>query len=200
MNNPVLDQLARRISLNFPNDIWPLKTFWRSSLFTGVLSRLLSEQLILNVRQSERLFVVGLLHEIGHLVLYAKFPEEARLIIQTAEDNDLRIHLAEQQVLGCHYGQIGAILMGQWGLSNEFQLITRYQPTPGEASDLPIETAILHIAHGFAHRQFGDGDNSLDELIDPVVWEITRISPQQVEESVDTARTISADMERVLLR
>lgn len=186
--------------LSFPNDIWPLKTFWRSSLFTGVLSRLLSEQLNLNVRQSERLFVIGLLHEIGHLVLYAKFPEQAHLTIQTAEENNLPAHLAEQQVLGRHYGQIGAMLMEQWEFPTEFQLITRYQPTPGEASDLPIETAILHIAHGFAHRQFGNGDNSLDDLIDPVVWEITQISPQQVEENLDAAGSIGADMESVLLR
>ena len=186
--------------LSFPNDIWPLKTFWRSSLFTGVLSRLLSEQLNLNVRQSERLFVIGLLHEIGHLVLYAKFPEQAHLTIQTAEENNLPAHLAEQQVLGRHYGQIGAMLMEQWEFPTEFQLITRYQPTPGEASDLPIETAILHIAHGFAHRQFGNGDNSLDDLIDPVVWEITQISPQQVEENLDAAGSIGADMESILLR
>ena len=187
-------------ALSFPNDIWPLKTFWRSSLFTGVLSRLLSEQLNLNVKQSERLFVIGLLHEIGHLVLYGKFPEQARLAIQSAEECDLPAHLAEQRVLGCHYGEIGAILMEQWELSSEFQLITRYQPTPAEASDLQVETAILHIAHGFAHLQFDAGNKSLDELIDPVVWEISQISLQQAEESLEAARAISADMERVLLR
>ena len=33
-------------SLDFPNDIMPLKTFWRCSLFSGVLSRLLAEQLM----------------------------------------------------------------------------------------------------------------------------------------------------------
>ncbi len=199
LHNMVLS-ISSISALSFPNDIWPLKTFWRSSLFTGVLSRLLSEQLNLNVRQSERLFVIGLLHEIGHLVLYAKFPEQAHLTIQTAEENNLPAHLAEQQVLGRHYGQIGAMLMQQWELPTEFQLITRYQPTPGEASDLPIDTAILHIAHGFAHRQFGNGDNSLDDLIDSVAWEITRTSPQQVEESLDAARTISVDMESVILR
>jgi HD-like signal output (HDOD) protein len=185
-------------ALSFPNDIWPLRAFWRSSLFSGVLSRLLAEKL--SIKQNDRLFVIGLLHEIGHLVLYARFPEEARLTIQTAQDNGLEIHSAEQKVLGCHYGQIGAKLMAQWQLSNEFQLMTRYQPTPGKASDLPVETAILHIAHGHAHRQFGDGENSLDELIDPVVWEMTQISQQQVEESLEAARTISADMESVLLR
>ena len=187
-------------ALNFPNDIWPLKTFWRSSLFTGVLSRLLAEQLNLNVKQSGRLFVIGLLHEIGHLVLYAKFPEQAHQTIQAAQHDDLPAHLAEQQVLGCHYGQIGAMLMEQWGLSTEFQQITRNQPTPGEASDLPVETAILHIAHGHAHHQFSDGDKSVDDLTDPAVWKIIQLSPQQVEETLDAARTISADMESVLLR
>jgi HD-like signal output (HDOD) protein len=38
-------------TLNFPNEIWPLKEFWRSSLLTGVLSRLLAEQL--NIKQGD---------------------------------------------------------------------------------------------------------------------------------------------------
>jgi HD-like signal output (HDOD) protein len=29
-------------ALSFPNDIWPLRAFWRSSLFSGVLSRILA--------------------------------------------------------------------------------------------------------------------------------------------------------------
>ena len=38
-------------TLNFPNEIWLLKEFWRSSLLTGILSRLPAEQL--NIKQGE---------------------------------------------------------------------------------------------------------------------------------------------------
>ena len=62
-------------SLSLPNDILPLNTFWRASLFSGVLARLLAEQL--KLAKSDHLFIAGLLHEIGHLVLYSKFPLQA---------------------------------------------------------------------------------------------------------------------------
>ena len=50
-----------------PNEFVPLKTFWRKSLYCGVLARLLAEKMALD--KSEHLFIAGLLHEIGHLVL-----------------------------------------------------------------------------------------------------------------------------------
>lgn len=185
-------------AIGYPSDIVPLKTFWRSSLFCGVLSRQLGIQL--GIRKSERLFVIGLLHDIGHLVLYTKFPELARLAIQKAEDKQQNMHEAEQELLGCHYGNIGADLMGRWNLPENFQAITANQPTPQLAEQEKIETALLHIAHGYAAHQFTQPQKSLDDLIHPVVWDIAHITPQIVEESLDTARTISADMERVILK
>ena len=184
-------------SMDFPNDIVPLKTFWRSSLFSGVLSRLLAEQL--KIRQSERLFVNGLLHEIGHLLLYAKFPEQARQTMQTAQENGQGIHEAEQQLLGCHYGQIGAMLMAQWNLSANFQTLTCHQPTPQAVNENRIETALLHLAHGYAHKQFTENEQTLDQLIDSAAWDITQLTPEQVEPTLETAQTTSADMEKVIL-
>ena len=83
-------------ALNYPADIVPLKTFWRCSLFTGVLSRQLALQL--QIRNSEHLFVTGLLHEIGHLVLYTRFPDLARQARQLMQNSKIPIHEAEQQI------------------------------------------------------------------------------------------------------
>lgn len=185
-------------ALDYPKDIVPLKTFWRSSLFSGVLSRQLAIQL--GIKKSERLFVIGLLHEIGHLVLYTNFTDLARQAIQNAHDNDLSIHAAEQQLLGCHYGNIGANLMNRWNLPIGFQQITSNQPTPQADSEDKIEIALLNIAHGYSAKQFTQQDKSLDELIHPAAWEMAQVTPEMVENSLETVRSISADMERVILK
>ena len=185
-------------ALNFPNDFLPLKSFWRSCIFTGVLTRLLAEQL--SIKQNDGLFVTGLLHEIGHLVLYAKFPEQAKQTLQLAEQQSLSIDMAEREVLGYHYGEIGAMLMAQWDLPIDMQSLTRQQPTPSEADDQAVETALLHLAHGIAHRQFAKDDLTLDQIIDPRVWATIQLTPEQIEPTIESARGLSADMERALLR
>lgn len=183
-------------SLDFPNDIMPLKTFWRCSIFAGVLSRLLARQL--KIRQGERLFIMGMLHEIGHLVLYAKFPEQAKQAVQLSQSEHISIDSAEKQILGLHYGEIGAMLMKHWGLSDEFQTATRTQPNPQTATNDLIDIGILHLAHGYAHQVVVNADVAAEELINPVAWEMTQLSPQDIDNTLENARTVSAEMERVI--
>lgn len=185
-------------ALEYPGDIVPLKSLWRSSLFSGVLCRQLAIQRGIN--KSERLFVIGLLHEIGHLVLYTKFSDLAKEAIQSANDSHINIQEAEQRLLGCHYGNIGAMLMEKWNLPQQFQLITSNQPTPQNAEEDKTETALLHIAHAYATNQFSYNGKSINEMIHPDAWDIAQITPEVVEDSLETALIISADMERVILR
>lgn len=185
-------------ALDFPEDIVDLKTFWRSSLLTGTLSQLLAQQL--QVRPCERFFILGLLHEIGHLVLYAKFPKLARETSQLAKNNGISIDQAEQQVLGCHYGNIGADLMEQWQLPASFLNLTNFQPTPDLAKDDQVETSILHIAHAFAHRQFTDKAEEPEISINTFAWHTTQLTTDQVEQTLQSALNMSADLEKIIIR
>lgn len=195
LDNMVLG-LSAMSSLDLPNDFLALKTFWRRSLFSGVLSRQLARQL--KMRHGERLFIMGLLHEIGHLVLYARFPQQARACEHFAKLHGLPIHLAEQQLIGFHYGDIGAMLMEHWGLSSEFQTATRLQPAGYEENVESIEVGLLHLAHAYAHQEITENNQSADMLINPRVWEITGLSADAVVDSLAAARCVCTNMEKVL--
>ena len=184
-------------SLSLPNDILPLNTFWRASLFSGVLARLLAERL--KMSKSDHLFIAGLLHEIGHLVLYSKFPLQALAAREIVEAQGQAIHEAEMQVMGYHYGDIGAMLMANWNLSNNLQSITRLQPTPELATEYKIETALMHLAHACAHAITTENQAAADTLIDAEVLAVTGLTQQELEHSMEEARSISADMEKVIL-
>jgi len=184
-------------SLNLANDIMPLNTFWRASLFSGVLARLLAEQM--KLAKSEHLFIAGLLHEIGHLVLYSKFPLQALAARQIAEDQGKQIHEAEMQVLGCHYGDIGAMLMANWNLPGNLQSLTRNQPIPTAADELKIESTLMHLAHACAHSEVTESAGAADTSFDAEIQALTGLSQEELDNSLDEARSISADMERVIL-
>lgn len=196
LHNMVLG-ISAMSSLELPNDIMPLNTFWRASLFAGVLARLLGERMKLVT--SEHLFIAGLLHEIGHLVLYSKFPLQALAARQIAEQQGKQIHEAEMQLLGCHYGDIGAMLMANWNLPDNLQILTRNQPVPADADALKIETTLMHLAHACAYIEATDSDTAADTSFDAEIQALTGLSQMEFEYSLEEARSISADMEKVIL-
>ncbi len=184
-------------SLDLQNNIVPLKTFWRSSLFSAILARLLANEL--GIHHSERLFVIGLLHEIGHLVIYAKFPEQAKIAVENVQTGNQLIHVAEHNLLGFHYGEIGAKLMAHWQLPIHFQQMALYQPTPSDAHHHQLETALLHLAHGYAHKSFNYPELNLEQLILPEAWKILNLVPEQIENTVNEAGKATSEMENFIL-
>ncbi len=184
-------------SLELPNDILPLQTFWRASLFSGVLARLLGEKL--KLADSENLFIAGLLHEIGHLVLYSKFPLQALAARQLAEEQGQRIHEAELEILGCHYGDIGAMLMANWNLSDKLQSLTRNHPNPTFVDERQLETALMHVAHACGQARASENAPAADKPLDAGVRGMIGLTPEELEITLEEAGSISADMEKVIL-
>jgi len=183
-------------SLKLPNDIMPLKTFWRFSLFSAVLTRLLASQL--KIPKSERLFVIGLLYEIGHLVLYAKHSELAKRAMELSRNNQEMLHISEQKLLGMHYGEIGAKLMAQWCLPAHFQDIVHYQPTPDLAPEQRRETALLHLVRACAEKSIFGHISAIEQSVSRDIWDILQLNPEQLDDTVEQALKAATEMEKLM--
>ena len=68
-----------------PQTIMDMKIFWRQSVWCGLLSRELGKQA--GLLDSERLFVEGLLCDIGHLVMYVQIPGPAQVALLQHQKN-----------------------------------------------------------------------------------------------------------------
>jgi HD-like signal output (HDOD) protein len=184
-------------SLDLPNDILPLKPFWHRSLYTGVLSQQLALQL--KLERSDLLFLAGLLHETGHLVLCARLPDYARESIRVSVQSGRSIHEVQHRMLGCHYGDIGAMLLGNWNLSEELQALVRYQPTPTAATRHRVETAVLHLARAYAGQNPVAVSAAADSLIAPEVRALIELDQDEINQSLEMARLISIDVRNEML-
>jgi len=71
---------------NIPKEILNMYSFLKHSLACGIISRILAAHK--NIPQTEQLFVSGLLHDLGRLILYSYFPEEARHLLCRARSSD----------------------------------------------------------------------------------------------------------------
>lgn len=152
--------------------------FWRHSLYTGVIARLLARQC--NVLHSERLFVAGMLHDIGKMVLCYRLPEKMSQVRAmssvTGQDEDE----LEKQVLGYTHADAGAELLRKWNLPKVLCDTVAYHHKPFSAPRGEFEACLIHIANLVAVQgEQGTNIENTTELdkIDPQAWELIGLKP-----------------------
>ena len=99
---------------NIPKEILSMQSFLRHSLACGIISRILAAHK--SLPQTEQLFVSGLLHDLGRLILYSYFPEESRGILSQARTSDSLLYRQENDYLGCNHSDVAKHLLKQWKL------------------------------------------------------------------------------------
>jgi HD-like signal output (HDOD) protein len=183
-------------SLDLPNDLEKLSIFWQRSIYCGVLSRLLAKKL--NLPDAESLFVIGLLHEIGRLILFQKYPEESRLAVHQAQSGNISLTEVEKTVFGTDYGQIGQALMVEWKLPTKFNCIIGNHLQPSKATEYLLETRAVYIAHMIAVNKFPGADSFQYQMDQERLAQIT-ISEQEMNDLCTQADQISMEMEKMIV-
>lgn len=159
-------------------EVMDMETFWTRSIFCAVASRNLAA--ISGKCDKERLFVSGLLHEIGHLIMYQTIPGLAQQAILSSQEKEIPIQQAERDLIGFDYALVGGILMEQWNLPDCLRESTLYHLEPQRAENFPVETSLVHIAGLLTNADHGQGVFNEGILcVDGSVWEITELSAEQ---------------------
>jgi HD-like signal output (HDOD) protein/ActR/RegA family two-component response regulator len=65
---------------------------------------------------SDDTLLAALLHDIGYWILLQECPKELEEAIATAQERNIPLHAAEREVIGATHAEIGAYLLGIWGL------------------------------------------------------------------------------------
>lgn len=208
---------AVEVFSSIPNDLIDMASFWKHSVFCGLLAQALSAHC--NVLHKERLFIAGLLHDIGRLLIYCKLPDQACDILNEIENGSGDICREEQRILGFDHAQVGAELLTLWQLPEGLQEAIACHHSPEHAEKAKLEAAIIHIANevtnfieqaekcdpapyydpydifsgasglagGLSKKQFTQ--------VNPIVWVVTGVSIKDVAASVQAA---AQNLEEVL--
>ena len=128
---------------NIPKEMIDMYSFLKHSLACGILSRILAAQN--NFGHTEQLFVSGLLHDLGRLILYLYFAEESLSILNRARKGHKLLYLEEQEYLGADHAEVGKELMEQWKLPLILENNVLYHHIPSKAQQT-IPATIVHLA------------------------------------------------------
>ena len=150
----------------------------------------MSKQLALEceIIENDRLFVTGLLHDIGHLFMYIAIPQESQNAILNAKKLARPLYQVERELIGFDYAKVGGYVMGQWDLPKSLQAITCFHPEPGKANQYASETALLHLASLLVQADLEDGDFAAGAfLVDPAAWQLTSLTAAHCLQARQTA-------------
>ena len=131
-----------------------MRDFWDNSVTCGVVTRNLAQKV--GMRETERMFLAGLLHKVGRLVFYASRPVQYRQVLQDRQHGEAAIIEAERAVFGFDYAQLGAALLRSWRVPAALDEVIEYQLTPLAAPNQAKEAAIVHMAADIAFHMAPD--------------------------------------------
>jgi len=183
----VLAASAVRSFDRISSDDIDMASFWRHSVYCGVIARLLAARC--RVLHSERLFVAGLLHDVGRLILLSRIPDLVQVMHFRAQQAGEPMFEAERDVFDTDHGEVGAELMKRWRLPASLQSAAAYHHEPHRAADFALEASLVHIADVLAHLAELGSSNLQDAApVSAFAWNLTRLSPEVIEPVLQEAR------------
>ncbi|MET0060725.1 MAG: HDOD domain-containing protein [Candidatus Thiodiazotropha endolucinida] len=198
LRNLVLATTAIRAFTGIPEKLVNMDDFWRHAVTTGVLSQMLAQ--LSNALHSERLFVAGMLHDMGRLVIYLTLPDKAMDILEITGGDDWILAEIEDQVLGFNHMDVGAALMQSWHLPENLISVAKNHHRPSHATEPEMDVAIVHIALAVARGEMSG--HSVEEMfwaIEPNVWDATGLIPEQISPLIDEMLSKSLEVMGVIL-
>jgi len=174
-----LSTLATGVSLidafwNVPSTFIDMKMFWRHSVACGIVARSLAGHK--NIQNTERLFVSGLFHDIGRLLLLHQAPELACELLRAARRNGHTLYQLESERMGFNHALLGGKLLEKWRLpfSLENAVANHHEPLTSRS---PLEPAIVNLADIFTNAiAIGSSGQRLIPKLCPEVWKTIDLS------------------------
>lgn len=136
-----------------------LSELWSHSIAVGRIARAISEKVNPSVASDS--FTAGLLHDIGEVLLAVNLPEkfaQAQILVEKEQLTRLE---AEKQILETTHSEVGAYLLGLWGLPHQVVEAVAFHHNPSNfQSDKFTPLTAVHIAN--AINRFGSEDWSIE--------------------------------------
>jgi len=133
-----------------------LKNYWRQALLTANLAEKLCMKMDIQSRPTQGLvYLSGLLHNIGHLLLGHSFQPQFFVVNRFIEANPhVAVSEIEKYVLGITHEQMGAKLLKQWNLPEEVIEATRWHHQEEYASQYAAYSNLILLATHLLGNQF----------------------------------------------
>lgn len=163
-----------------------MNELWRHSLGVAITAHILGTKA--SLKNPEEVFVAGLLHDIGKVVLYVKWPDVGRQIRAATGKTGRSLMESEQSLFDVTHADVGGWLATAWHLPASLREPILFHHKPEASQDAPLQTAIVHVADILV-KGLACG-NPGDELVPPLsrrAWELVGLDEQSLAQCLAKA-------------
>ena len=179
-----------------PSRIINMEMFWKHSVLCGICARILAGYK--NIKNTERLFTAGLLHDIGRLICYNYLPKESLRAAMEATNSRRLLFLTERDVFDLDHSMIGSSLLNKWQMPLSLEDMVCYHHEP-QKSKSQIESSILHLADIIANAMgIGTSGERLIPPLHPEAWIRLGMTPNILSLTIEQADAQLEDIFKVI--
>jgi putative nucleotidyltransferase with HDIG domain len=146
-----------------------LDGLWQHSLAVAGCAQKIMTTVARDREQAAAAFLAGMLHDIGKLILAVNFSDAYRALLKGALKRPAESLAKEREMIGTTHAEIGAYLMGLWGMEPAILMAIAFHHTPLESRETAVgPLTAVHLANGFGHglRPPREGGNSVADDVD----------------------------------
>ncbi len=142
--------LTSKVFSEFDNRVSRLNMdgLWQHSAMVGSLSQAIAQEESLDKKVQDHALMAGMLHDVGKLIFASSLPEEYNRILAPGADQERSLWQLEQETFGCTHAEIGAYLMGIWGLPSTIIEALAYHHYPSHSTSSSVSPLLtVHAAN-----------------------------------------------------
>ena len=119
----------------------PLQRIFDYGLISARAAQIIATEANLPRAEIDRAYIGGLLHDVGLLVLGSAVPNDMRAILAEAHRTDSPLEEVECLKLGASHADVGAYLLGLWGLPTQVVEAVAFHHRPHLIASSEIDSA-----------------------------------------------------------
>ncbi len=117
------------------------------SIRTGVIAKRIAVLEKMDKEIIEDILMASMLHDLGKLLLCQYFQDEYKTVVALEKNEKMAIFKAERQVFGVSHAEVGAYLLGLWGLPENIVEGIAFHHEPNKLGVDSFELCgIIHVA------------------------------------------------------
>lgn len=97
--------------------------------------------------------IAALLHDVGKLVLATRSQKHFERVLEGVQTDRLPLYAVEQNLIGVSHAEVGAYLLGLWGLPSPIvEAVAHHHHPMRIPHDALDAVGIVHVANSLAHE------------------------------------------------
>lgn len=181
------------------NSLVTMEDFWYHSILCGLAANELTK--LCGLRNGDGLFVAGLLHDIGQLILFNRMPEQSQdaILMSMEGPDEYQMFEAEQALMGFNHMDVGMKLADSWQLPDYIKYSIGYHHHPSQSPDFKQQVSIIHISNTIAVlAELNSDDPDFAPAVDDFAWQQTGLDPSIYAGVIERINGEYSEIEKLL--